>query len=177
MKLRLLSGVCALTILLTQAAAGAVPSDASIRELLKLTKAEAMVETIFNQVEGMQKQLLQQMSADKSLPDGPTLAEKVRTRTTAVMRAELSWDVLEPLYLQVYRETFTDEEVEAMLVFYRTPLGQSVLSKLPQVMQRSIAGVQQRMEPIVRKLQEVVRQTVDDAKAEAAKKVPEPKKP
>jgi hypothetical protein len=42
------------------------------------------------------------------------------------------------MVVPVYDRNFTAEEIEGMIVFYSSPLGQKVLAKLPVVMQESM---------------------------------------
>jgi hypothetical protein len=50
---------------------------------------------------------------------------------------------LEDRVIPIYVEHFTAEELEASIAFYRTPAGQSILQKMPVVMQESMEVGQQ----------------------------------
>ena len=56
---------------------------------------------------------------------------------------------LDDMVAPIYQRHFSQEEVLAMTEFYQTPLGQSVLEKLPVVMQESMAAGQAWGEAIV----------------------------
>ena len=59
--------------------------------------------------------------------------------------------------LDIYNKHFTEEEITAMLEFYRSETGQSILSKMPVVMQESMVTSQamaQRLMPEVQALTE-----------------------
>lgn len=56
-------------------------------------------------------------------------------------RADL--DGLEAAVTDIYAKHFTAEEMEATLEFYRSPAGQSILQKMPVVMQESMVIGQQ----------------------------------
>src|SRR6266404_1182651 len=79
--------------------------------------------------------------------------ESTRTKMVTIMREELNWESLEPMYVDIYHETLTQDEVNGMIAFYKTPAGRAVIKKLPAVMQRSMAAVQQRMPGLIQKLQ------------------------
>lgn len=38
-----------------------------------------------------------------------------------------SWNNIRPIYIKVYQDIFTSEEVQAQIDFYSTPIGQSIL--------------------------------------------------
>ena len=67
--------------------------------------------------------------------------------------------------MKLYAETFTQEEVDGLLAFYRSPAGVALLEKMPQVTQKSAAITQQRIAPLVEKLKASMAKTVEDAKA------------
>jgi hypothetical protein len=69
----------------------------------------------------------------------------------------LTWKKLEPQYIRLYQESFTEEEVAGMLSFYRTPAGQAVIDKMPVLMQRTMVDVQKMIvgiTPQMKKIQE-----------------------
>jgi hypothetical protein len=86
----------------------------------------------------------------------------------AVMKEELDWSIVEPLLVQSYQSTFTQEEVNAMLKFYDSPIGQSVGAKLPTVNQQMSQLTQQRMRDIIPKLVAVQKDMAERLKAASA---------
>jgi hypothetical protein len=49
---------------------------------------------------------------------------------------------LNEVVIPIYEKHFTDQEIDAMLQFYQTELGRSIISKLPTVMQESMVAGQ-----------------------------------
>lgn len=67
----------------------------------------------------------------------------------------MGWEAMAPALIEVYRKVYTEQEVQDMLAFYRTPTGRSLVRKQPLVMQHSMEAMQVRMktlEPAIRKL-------------------------
>jgi hypothetical protein len=62
-----------------------------------------------------------------------------------IMEEALNWQVLKGDITRIYAEAFSEEELKGMLEFHRSPVGQSVISKMPVVMQRSMLISQKRM--------------------------------
>lgn len=126
MKRRLVV-TCSLVLVL--AAGIAVPAaeetsreDALARELLELTGGGDMA------VEMMRSMI-------DSLPAAqPGLSREVLEEVIA----ELDPGELEDLVVPVYARHFTADEMEAAIAFYRTPAGQSMLRKMPLVMQETM---------------------------------------
>ena len=80
-----------------------------------------------------------------------------------------AWDKLEPMYFKVYRDTFTQEEVDGMLKFYKTAAGKAMITKMPMVMQRTMTEMQQMMGPIAQRLQKMETESIEELKATPAK--------
>ncbi|MCY1384950.1 hypothetical protein D9M69_732630 [compost metagenome] len=84
----------------------------------------------------------------------------------ALMKKELSWEVLAPMYVDIYGKSFTEDEVQGMLAFYRTPAGQAVVDKMPVVMQHSMEAMQSRMGSLMPEMQKLLAEELESAQAE-----------
>ena len=96
--------------------------------------------------------------------------DQTRAEMMATMKELLDWTKLEPMYTRVYQKTFTQQEVDGMLAFYKTPAGQAVLSKMPAVMQNTMDEMQQLMGPVMQKIQKMQEDVVAQMKGEEKKK-------
>jgi Uncharacterized protein conserved in bacteria (DUF2059) len=67
--------------------------------------------------------------------------------------------------IEVYRDSFTQHDVEEMFKFYRSPTGQTVVAKLPAVMQQMSQYSQQRPKDMIPKIQQLQRDTAAQMKA------------
>jgi hypothetical protein len=163
--MRTLLTVVSLLLALPAGAAPATPE--SIEELLRLTKAEGVLDAMYANMDGlMRRALAESLKGQKLTPGQQRSIEAAPARFAGVMREEMSWAKVRPLYVQIYRESFTQEEVDALTAFYRTPAGAAFVDKMPVVMQKSIGALQSRMGPLLEKM----KVAVDDALAEAGVK-------
>lgn len=99
-----------------------VPSDAQLDELFRVTKVESLLMDTRNQLEGNIKAGVQQSMSQAQIP--PALVPEVNKLIDAtvpkfVQRAQeqLSWANIKPKYIQLYRESFTQQEVVDMISF------------------------------------------------------------
>jgi len=74
---------------------------------------------------------------------------------------------MRPLYIQIYQETFTQEEIDGLIAFYKSPAGVAFVDKMPVVMQRSMSIMQSRIAPMMEKMKAAMQQAADEAKAPA----------
>ena len=98
------------------------------------------------------------------------IMDKLQKKMMDILKEEVDWSVLEPIYIAVYQEHFTQAEVDGMLAFYRTPVGATVIDKLPLVMQESMLKMQDRMGPLVQKLNVIQKEAFREIQELAAKK-------
>jgi hypothetical protein len=82
------------------------------------------------------------------------------------IETQLSWKSLEPDYVELYSQTFTEEEIDAMIAFYKSPAGQSMIAKTPELTQKSSVLVQKKMITLIPQMQKMVQ----DFASTAAKK-------
>jgi hypothetical protein len=151
----------------------------TIAEMLVVTKAQSMIESVYKNVDDMMKGALDQAMAEApgDTDDKRAFAESVSRKMVAIMREEMSWETMRPMYQRIYGDSFTQEELLGVLDFYKTPAGQAMIDKMPVVMQKTMAEMQQRMGPMMQRLQRAMQESVEEAKAKqaAAKPAPTPK--
>ena len=167
---KLLFGAC--LALCAASAFAAPPSDADIERLLKASRAESMLNAILPQMEALQRQQFDQLTAGKPLSaEQKAEVDRIQSRTNEIVRASLAWEEMRPLYVDVYKKTFTSEEVKAMAKFYESPAGKSLLEKTPALMQNLMLAIQQKMIPMLEALQAELKTVAEEeAKAAPAKK-------
>ena len=143
---------CTLT---TQAAP---PSDTSINELMKAMQLETLLNQALKQMDdGMSKSMeqgLQKSIQGKDLSASQKAAvEKFRAKFDATVKEELAFSKVKDIYQQSYRETFTQEEVDQITAFYKSPAGKAITEKYPTAMQKANNLMQARIGPLTTKLQ------------------------
>ena len=142
-------------------------SEASIKELLKLTNAKSLVDNLGPQMQGMMKTTVRQATQGKTLtPQQQKAFDDMQTRMTAIYTQEMSWERLEPMYIRIYQGSFSQSEVDGMIDFYHSPVGHSMITKMPLVMQNMMVEIQKLIVPMAQKIQSAARE------AEAANGTP-----
>lgn len=84
-------------------------------------------------------------------------------------KEEMSWDKMEPLFVDVYKKSFSQSDVDGMIQFYKTPAGQSVVKKMPLVMQNSMQVMQQRMSTVMPKIMQLTEESTREMTQEVMK--------
>src|SRR6267154_2152851 len=97
----LASLICAL--LICAAAHAAAPSKESIEKLLVVTEVEKLLVTMQQQLDVvMQTGLAQAFRGQTLSPEAQQITESHRSQMAAMLKAELSWEKMKDLYIQVY---------------------------------------------------------------------------
>lgn len=148
----------------------APPSDESINRFLELSKAGKLLDSVWAQMDGLMKSSMQQVTKGKPLSaDEQAIMDRQQTKMMTIMKEELSWDKLKDGFIQVYRDTFTQKEMDGIIAFYKSPAGQAFVDKQPALMKNTMALMQQRMGPMMQKIQQMTEETAKEIKAAKAK--------
>jgi uncharacterized protein len=151
---------------LTSTALAATPTKDSVETLLKVTRVERTLDGMLASIDSlMQQSMARAMAGKQQTAEQQRAMELMRGKVQQIFREEMTWAKLEPIYVQVYQDTFSQQEIDGLIKFYRTPTGVSYVDKLPIVMQKSMVATQAMMGPMMQKLQAAGQQAVEEAKA------------
>jgi hypothetical protein len=163
-KIFYLTLLCSLGLVSLRAAP---PSDQSIEQLLRVMQVDKLLDQMVGQMNsgmqsGMEKGLQQTLKGKTPTSAQQAQISDFQKKLSAVMKDELSYPKMKDVYLQVYRETFTQDEVNGIMAFYSSPAGQAMVQKTPGAMQKASALMQGRIGPMTQKLQSMMEQFEKD---------------
>jgi hypothetical protein len=172
--------VLALAASQAMAAPDAQPTDESVKQLLQAMHSSSLVDTLMKQVEGTVRGSMQQAVAGQQ-PNAQQqkILSDMQGKIFALVKEQLNWADLEPMMIEIYRNTFTQVEVDGMLKFYRSEVGQAAVAKLPAATQQTMASVQGRMQTLTPKIMQLEKEAAAQLKAagEAHPGAPQPPSP
>jgi hypothetical protein len=144
----------------------APPSETSIRELMDVMQSKKLVDGVTGQLNGMMLKSAEQANGGTPLDaEEQKIVERGVGRLADVIKQQISWPQLEPMMIDIYRKSFSQKEVDDLLVFYRSPSGQAVIQKMPMVMQQSIAESQAKIQTMMPQMRQVDADMVKELKA------------
>ncbi|KFA29161.1 DUF2059 domain-containing protein [Xanthomonas vasicola] len=139
------------------------PSDADINRLLAASRAQTMLDTMLPQIEAMQQQQFAQLTAQRQLDaEQQAQLQRIQERTRQTVRKALSWSELRPMYVDIYKRSFSREDVLPMAEFYESSAGQSLLDKTPALTQNLMGAIQQKMLPLFADLRKDLEKIVNE---------------
>ena len=146
----------------------AKPSEASVRQLFEVMHSSKLLEAYMTQIDSTVRASMQQALAGQQLnPKQQKILDDMGRQIGSLVKAELNWPAIEPLMIDVYRNTFSQHEVDGMLAFYRSEAGQAVIAKLPTAMQLSMTGIQSHAQALTPKIVQLEKDTAAQLKAAA----------
>jgi hypothetical protein len=151
-------------------AADTPPSDASLKQLLEVAQAHKILDSTLAEMDTMMKNVFQQITAGQpASPEAQKIFDKARADVVSLCKEDLTWEKMEPIYLRIYRKSLSQEEVNGMIAFYKTPAGQAVITKMPLILQNTMAEVGQMMGPVMERAERMQQDLVAEMQAEKAK--------
>jgi hypothetical protein len=128
--------------------------SAKAEELLQLTQGDQVMKMMEPMIKGMLAQANKDMPAEQRAKVGE-MQEKIMALVTMTLNKA------KPAFAKVYTDTYTEEEIDGILVFYKSPTGKALLQKMPQVMQRSMTVMMQMvgdLQPEINKIIEGIKE-------------------
>ena len=142
------------------------PTDASLKELFVVSDVKGTMDKTLAQMDVYMKTAMQEsLKGTELTPEMQQRMDANSKKIAQILRDEMGWGKMEPLFLEIYKKSFSQSDVDGMIQFYKTPAGQSVVNKMPLVMQNSMEVMQQRMATIMPKIVQATEETMKEMKA------------
>jgi uncharacterized protein len=139
-------------------------SDASIHKLLEVTHSSTLMDGMMAQMKGiMQQSALRAVGHPLDAKEQEILTRNMGKLADA-MQGQMAWSKLEPAITGVYRKNFSQKEIDDMLAFYQSPSGQSLISKMPEVMREGMQLGRDQMNGVVPQMQQITQQMMQEFK-------------
>ena len=126
-----------------------------------------MVDTMNSQMQSMLKNSMQAATqGQKVTPKVQKEIDDIQQEMASETKEVLSWSKLESMYIRVYQKSFTAQEIDGLIAFYKTPTGQALLTKMPIVLQNTMTEVQQMILPMVQRMQQKQQQIATELQSQ-----------
>ena len=138
-----------------------------MKELLQLSGSEKLVSDMQQRMKGIfANSMKQALASQGTSAEQAAMIAKMQEKMSTLLAEEMSWSKMEAVYLQVYKESFTQDEINQLIAFYKSPTGQMFVQKMPTVMQKSMLAMQQQMGPLMEKIRAIQTEAIAEAAAE-----------
>lgn len=135
--------------------------ETSIEKLLTLTDAQKLCDSALADTDAIIETTLRPMLQIEGItPEKRKMLESFLNQYKAIIREEFSWQKTLPDYIRIYREIFTEEEIQSLIVFYESPTGKMFVRKTPLIMDKMNDVLNQKMAAIINRMQTTLFKTM-----------------
>ncbi|EOX4227278.1 DUF2059 domain-containing protein, partial [Vibrio cholerae] len=106
-----------------------------VKKLVVVMDMDSMMDSMRQHIENSMLNVQQQLNVTES--EKPLFEEYYKNVNKLVLE-EVTWEKFEPYMITIYSNHFSEEELKGMIDFYSSDVGQSILKKMPVVMQESM---------------------------------------
>jgi hypothetical protein len=150
-------------------------SDETVKQLLEVTRVRQLVDSIQPYLDGASSRQAHSVALQKHLTPAQQAAFNAAVaKNLADYKAQVTWEKLEPTYVDAYSRTFTEEQTKAITAFYQTDAGQALLTKLSGVMRSVMTGTQMQMQSLLQRMSKDMQAAAAQAIAENPAPSPTP---
>ena len=125
------------------------PHRQLVVDFFALMGIDKQMETMLEQMQAMQKQVIMQGK-------NPEEAMKVQDKVYKVLSESMTWDKVKDKYIDLYESAFSEDDLKAMIAFYKGPTGQKILNTMPDLMKKGMVIGQDLMKDVQPKLDAIM---------------------
>ena len=145
------------------AAQAAPPSDESLLKMMNALQLQTTLDQMVAQMDsGMKAALKETMKGKELNPLQTAELGQLQLKMSATIKEDLAFAKVKDVYLQVYRETFTQDEVNGINAFLTSPAGKAMLTKIDGATRKASELLQQRMGPTLQKIKVMQHQFIQE---------------
>lgn len=160
-----------LAVVLTVVSAPVRADEASHRakaeSLLELLNTSQMLDSAKAMIDKNSRQAFERVGGR---PEDQAIFDEFSAKLGEAFEQIYTWDRLKPSMIDIYVDMYTEAEMDQVIAFYRTPVGQKTIEKMPLVMERSMELTQEMLQELLPKITELTQEMakeVHEARREA----------
>jgi len=132
------------------------------RELMQVSGTEQIMAQMQLQIESMFLNISGEAAQSEAKQK---IAADYRVKVAAILKEEMMWDKIEGEIIDLYMKSFSEAELKEMTAFYKTPLGQKMIEKMPEVMLRSAEISRQQMRYVIPRVKQLAQEMTEKMRA------------
>lgn len=132
------------------------------KELVKTMKITKNIDNTFKQITKFSEQMI---DAQKLTPKQAEQAKKLSREAMEASFSRMRGIDWETIVARIYAKVFTEQELQELVDFYKSPIGVKVLDKQPELMRETMKVMQGEMVKIMPAIQQDIKKSIEAAKA------------
>jgi uncharacterized protein len=168
--MRILAAVALLLVSTTEVAAQEHPKIVLINELLEASGAHSSLDKLrIENVAGVRRAMLAQAGNQNDNPIYKRVFDRVMSKYDDYSKEIFDWSKLEPEYVTLYDQLFTEDEIRGILEFYRTDAGKASLRAMPIILTKMQQRMADKSAEVSARINRILKDSVSEVQAEVAK--------
>jgi hypothetical protein len=144
----------------------APPSDASIQELNTLAHSQEIFSGMKPQMDAMIASAMKEASQGQVItPERQAILDRMRAKMVAAFDEFYNAQSMQMVMVRIYQATYTQDEVDGLIAFYKTPAGQALINKQPLMMQNTMDEMRALMRPVIQRVTQIKSEGEQELKA------------
>jgi hypothetical protein len=128
---------------------------AKAEEMMSLLHTEKQVQQIEDNITKSVADAADKATGTDATPDAKAKADDFKKQAVQLVGAQVSWKVMKPQFADAYVKNFTEEQLDAIIVFYKSPAGVALLTNMPDVNKQISEVGQSRVQALQQQLQQM----------------------
>ncbi len=142
----LLAVACLSMVALTSYGQDPSKKEVLAGQLLDQLNIQKMYDNTFASIPKMQEQM---MAGQEMTPEQKAKFQAQMQASMDAAKSAMDWNSIKPIFVKIYADNFDEVELQGLIDFYKTPVGQAYIQKQPQIQ----AATMQAMAQIMPKIQ------------------------
>ena len=138
----------------------------TVLKLLEVTNSQKMLDQMTTWIESMMRQQFDNLQLP---PEGREAAATVQKEMMTWFSEFLTWEKVRDRFIDIYIDVFTEDELNEIIGFYQSPVGQKMLRKMPELIEKSMQKTQAILQEKMPEFQQRMQKILSDLKAKYGK--------
>jgi hypothetical protein len=147
---------------------------AKAQEMLALLHMDRLLDQMMNSMLDQMSTVTKQLGGRNVKPEDQTKVDEFQKKVFQLIQSQMGWKALEPEYVDIYAKDFTDEQLDAILVFYKSPAGVALIEKLPTLTTQGTELAQARVATLMPQLKQLIADFAKNASPHGASSAQSP---
>lgn len=143
---------------------------AKVEELFTVMRLDHMMDRLMGAVRQQTETMMRSMPGmEQMTPEQKRITDDFEKKIMDAAMESVGWKAMEPDMVNLYVSTYSTQEIDGLIAFYKSPVGQAYLDKTPELTQKSMQITQQKVVTLQPKLRELVEEYRKQIEAAAPK--------
>jgi uncharacterized protein len=141
---------------------------AKAQEMLTLLHMDRLMNQLMNTALQQTSAITKQLGGKTVKPEDQARIDEFQKKVFQLVESQMGWKALEPDYVDIYAKNFTDEQLDAILAFYKSPTGVALVEKLPTLTAQGMQIAQAKMATLQPQLKQMIQDFAKSATTHGA---------